>query len=134
MKRLVLAPLLSLVPAIALSLTLTAAPAAAQSGGGEAHAKASARMIAALEIHEGSIVAEMGAGAGGRSIDVAKHVGPTGRVYSSEMDGHSVRNLRDGIEKSDAKNVTVVVAQATQTNFDEGCCRTCITTSRIRRR
>jgi ubiquinone/menaquinone biosynthesis C-methylase UbiE len=82
----------------------------------------SAQMIAALDIHEGSIVAEMGAGSGGRTVDVAKHVGATGRVYSTELGDDRLRNLRNAIEKSGAKNVTVQAAHATQTNLAEGCC------------
>jgi ubiquinone/menaquinone biosynthesis C-methylase UbiE len=121
MKTIALTSLVSML-SLAAALTLTPPPLAAQSGGAEAQAKASARMIAALEIHEGSIVAEMGAGSGGRTIDIARHVGSTGRVYSSELGEERLRNLRNAIEKSDAKNVTVVAADATKTNLDEGCC------------
>lgn len=80
------------------------------------------QMIAALDLHEGSIVAEMGAGSGGRTIGIARHVGATGRVYSTELGDDRLRNLRNAIEKSGAKNVTVLAAHATQTNLDEACC------------
>jgi ubiquinone/menaquinone biosynthesis C-methylase UbiE len=81
-----------------------------------------AQMIAALDVHEGSIVAEMGAGSGGRSIDMAKAVGASGRVYSTELGDDRVRNLRNAIEKSGTKNVTVLPAHVSQTNLEEGCC------------
>jgi ubiquinone/menaquinone biosynthesis C-methylase UbiE len=81
-----------------------------------------AQMIAALDVHEGSIVAEMGAGSGGRSIDMAKAVGASGRVYSTELGDDRLRNLRNAIEKSGAKNVTVLPAHVSQTNLEEGCC------------
>ena len=64
----------------------------------------------------------MGAGSGGRTIDIAKHVGATGRVYTTELGDDRLRNLRNAIEKSGAKNVTVLAAHATQTNLEEGCC------------
>lgn len=80
------------------------------------------QMIAALDLHEGSIVAEMGAGSGGRTIGIARHVGATGRVYSTELGDERLRNLRNAIEKSGAKNVTVMGAHATQTNLEAGCC------------
>jgi ubiquinone/menaquinone biosynthesis C-methylase UbiE len=80
------------------------------------------QMIAALDLHEGSIVAEMGAGSGGRTIGIARHVGATGRVYSTELGDDRLRNLRNAIEKSGAKNVTVTGAHATQTNLEAGCC------------
>lgn len=80
------------------------------------------QMIAALDVHEGSIVAEMGAGSGGRTIGIARRVGASGRVFTSELGEERLRNLRNAIEKSGSKNVTVVAADATKTNFAEGCC------------
>jgi predicted methyltransferase len=95
---------------------------AAQSDGAQDEERKTAQMIAALELHEGSIVAEMGAGSGGRTIGIAKQVGATGRVYTTELGDDRIRNLRNAIEKSGAKNVTVLAAHATKTNLDEGCC------------
>lgn len=80
------------------------------------------QMIEALEIHEGSIVAEMGAGSGGRTIGISRAVGASGRVYTTELGDDRLRNLRNAIEKSGAKNVTVMSAHATQTNLEAGCC------------
>jgi ubiquinone/menaquinone biosynthesis C-methylase UbiE len=110
----------SLVSMLALAAVVEPLPLAGQSA--KEHAEATAQMIAALDIHEGSIVAEMGAGSGGRTIDIAKHVGASGRVYTTELGEDRLRNLRNAIEKSGAKNVTVLAAHATQTNLDEGCC------------
>jgi predicted methyltransferase len=112
--------LTSLVSMLAMAAVIEPLPLAGQSA--QEQEQATARMIAALEIHEGSIVAEMGAGSGGRTIDIAKHVGPAGRVYSTELGDDRLRNLRNAIEKSGAKNVTVLAAHAMQTNLDEGCC------------
>jgi predicted methyltransferase len=112
--------LTSLVSMLTLAAVIEPLPLAGQSA--QEHEQATARMIAALDIHEGSIVAEMGAGSGGRTIDIAKHVGPTGRVYTTELGDDRLRNLRNAIEKSGAKNVTVLAAHATQTNLEEGCC------------
>jgi ubiquinone/menaquinone biosynthesis C-methylase UbiE len=114
MKKMMLASLLSM---FALGLTL-----AAQSGNAQDEERKSAQMIAALDVHEGSVVAEMGAGSGGRTIAIAKHVGATGRVYSTELGDDRLRNLRNAVEKSGSKNVTVQAAHATQTNLAEGCC------------
>jgi ubiquinone/menaquinone biosynthesis C-methylase UbiE len=119
MKTIALTSLVSMCT-LAAALTLTQPRLAAQSA--TEQEQATARMIAALELHEGSIVAEMGAGSGGRTIDIAKHVGPAGRVYSTELGDDRLRNLRNAIEKSGAKNVTVLPAHVTQTNLDEGCC------------
>jgi len=120
MKTIALAPLVSMFT-LAATLTLTLPPPVAAQSAKEQE-EASARMIAALDVHEGSIVAEMGAGSGGRTIDIAKQVGATGRVYSTELGDDRLRNLRNAIEKAGAKNVTVMSANATQTNLAEGCC------------
>jgi predicted methyltransferase len=117
MKTMALA---SLVSMLTLAAVIEPLPLAGQSA--QEHEQATARMIAALDLHEGSIVAEMGAGSGGRTIAVAKQVGPTGRVYTTELGDDRLRNLRNAIEKSGAKNVTVMAAHATQTNLEEGCC------------
>jgi predicted methyltransferase len=125
MKTIALASLLStftLAAAIAPLPTPFSLTVAGQPCNGKDEERKSAQMIAALDLHEGSIVAEMGAGSGGRSIDIAKHVGATGRVYSTELGDDRLRNLRNAIEKSGAKNVTVQAAHATQTNLAEGCC------------
>jgi precorrin-6B methylase 2 len=95
---------------------------AGQSGGAKEEERKTTQMIAALDLHEGSIVAEMGAGSGGRTINIAKHVGASGRVYSTELGDDRLRNLRNAVEKSGAKNVTVQAAHATETNLTEGCC------------
>jgi ubiquinone/menaquinone biosynthesis C-methylase UbiE len=123
MKKLAFA---SLVSMFALAAAVRPLPSplvsvvAAQSA--KEHEEATARMLAALDLQEGAIVAEMGAGSGGRSIDIAKHVGASGRVYTTELGDDRLRNLRNAIEKSGAKNVTVTAAHATQTNLAAGCC------------
>lgn len=125
MKTIALASILSMFTLAAAVAPLPqpfALSVAGQSCDGKDEEQKSARMIAALDIHEGSIVAEMGAGSGGRTIDIAKHVGSTGRVYSTELGDDRLRNLRNAIEKSGSKNVTVQAAHATQTNLAEGCC------------
>lgn len=123
MKTIALASFVSMLALAAAVAPLPepfALTVAGQSRGDEE--KKTDQMIAALELHEGSIVAEMGAGSGGRTIGISKRVGASGRVYSSELGDDRLRNLRNAIEKSGAKNVTVIAAHATQTNLDAGCC------------
>jgi precorrin-6B methylase 2 len=123
MKTIVLASLVS-VSFLAAAVAPLPIPLALGAAGqcAKEHEEATARMIAALDVHEGSVVAEMGAGSGGRTIDIAKQVGATGRVYSTELGDDRLRNLRNAIQKSGATNVTVMAANATQTNLAEGCC------------
>lgn len=81
-----------------------------------------ALLINALELHEGSIVAEMGAGGGTRTLDIARHVGATGRVYASELGASQVDKLRKAIDAGGVQNVTVIEGAASQTNLPEACC------------
>lgn len=109
------------VTATAVLLAATAAPTS------QTRAKAdapdpTARLIEALELHDGSIVAEMGAGSGARTLAIARHVGATGRVYTSELGASNLDKLRKAIEAGGVQNVTVVEAAAAQTNFPEACC------------
>ena len=81
-----------------------------------------ARLIDALELHEGSIVAEMGAGSGARTLAIARHVGPTGHVYTSELGAANLDKLRKAIEAGGVQNVTVIEGAPTETNLPEACC------------
>ncbi len=47
---------------------------------------------------------------------------PPDASTATELGDDRLRNLRNAIEKSGAKNVTVQAANATQTNLAEGCC------------
>ena len=81
-----------------------------------------ARLIETLGLQAGSTVGEIGAGDGELTILVARHVGPTGRVFTTELGDDRVRTLRAAVEKADVGNVTIVEADAARTNLPEGCC------------
>ena len=79
------------------------------------------RIFDALGVREGSTVCEIGAGSGGATLAAAKAVGRSGRVYSNEL-GDRVNALREAVERSGMRHITVVAAGATTTNFpDAGC-------------
>jgi ubiquinone/menaquinone biosynthesis C-methylase UbiE len=80
------------------------------------------RLVDALDVREGTIVAEIGAGDGDLSIAVARQVGRTGRVFTSELGGERVGRLRQAVEKAGAENITVVEGAATETRLPERCC------------
>ena len=42
-------------------------------------------LVKSLEIHEGSVVGEIGAGEGELTVAIARVVGPTGKVFSNEL-------------------------------------------------
>lgn len=77
-------------------------------------------LIESLQLTEGSVVADIGAGEGDQTLAIARHVGPTGQVYSTELGEDSLEELREAIEGSDAENVTVLEGSPTETNLPEG--------------
>jgi ubiquinone/menaquinone biosynthesis C-methylase UbiE len=62
---------------------IATAPGTAQST--EQLAADAKRVIEALDIHSGSVVAEIGAGDGALTLRIAEAVGSTGRVFSNEL-------------------------------------------------
>lgn len=75
-----------------------------------------------LDLQEGAVVADIGAGDGDQTLAIARHVGTEGQVYSTELGEESLQELRESIEASQVRNVTVVEAGAEQTNLPPGCC------------
>ena len=79
-------------------------------------------LIEVLQLKPGSVVAEIGAGDGDLTLALAKHVGATGRVFTSELGTDRVRQLRAAVEKADAVNVQVIEGHETQANLPDACC------------
>src|SRR5688500_83721 len=89
---------------------------------GQNNAADTAKLIEVLQLKPGSIVAEIGAGNGDLTIALAKHVGPTGRVYTSELGADRLAGLREAVTKSGTANVQVVEGQEAHANLPDGCC------------
>ena len=120
---------------VTLGLTLTlalAAPLAAQqqpaADGGPTEAQlASAeaevpRLVEIFQLKPGMSVADVGAGFGAWTIGFAEAVGPTGRVYSSDVGEQQLASLRQTKTRRALTNVTVVEAGERSTNLPAGCC------------
>jgi ubiquinone/menaquinone biosynthesis C-methylase UbiE len=80
------------------------------------------RLVPVIELHEGQTVADIGAGSGRLTVELAREVGPSGRVYATELEEHRRRAIREAAKSAGLKNVTVVEAHATRTNLPERCC------------
>lgn len=78
-------------------------------------------LIEALEIEKGSFVADVGAGDGDQTLAIAKHIGPEGHIYSTELESE-LPELRSSVEESEVNNVTVIEGDPNQTNLPEQCC------------
>jgi tRNA A58 N-methylase Trm61 len=79
-------------------------------------------LIKVLQLKPGHVVAEIGAGGGQLTVAIAKHVGPDGRVFTSELGDERIAKLRGAVDKSGVSNVQVVEGQAAQANLADGCC------------
>lgn len=81
-----------------------------------------ARLAKALGLAAGQTVADIGAGSGELSVELARVVGPTGRLYATELESDKIRAIRRAADKAELKNVTVVEAHPTRTNLQDRCC------------
>ena len=81
-----------------------------------------ARLVTALKLHAGQTVADIGAGGGQLTVELAREVGPSGHVYATELDEDRLRDIRQATESAGLKNVSVIEAHATRTNLPDRCC------------
>ena len=100
------------------SMAAFAVPANAQ----DEFASDAARLVTALKLHAGQTVADIGAGRGQLTVALAREVGPSGRVYATELDSARLRDIRQATDSAGLENVSVIEAHATRTNLPERCC------------
>lgn len=79
------------------------------------------RLAELLALRDGMTVGEIGAGDGRLTLHMAQRVGPSGRVYSTEL-GDRLTALREAVGEAGLSNVTVIEAGAEATNLPAGCC------------
>ena len=89
------------------------------SRGGEAEIE---RLADLLEIRPGDTVADVGAGDGWLSVEVAAVVGDTGHVFATELSARRRDDIRESVAGAGLGNVTVVEAGEHETNLPPGCC------------
>jgi predicted methyltransferase len=82
--------------------------------------KEAERLGALLNWHAGEVVAEIGAGNGELTLAAAQRVGPSGKVYTTELDANEFARLQQ--LAADNKNIVAVKAGETDTNLPAACC------------
>ena len=80
------------------------------------------KLIDLLQLKPGSVVAEIGAGNGALTVALAQYVGPTGRVYTTELGADRLRRLREAVDKNRLTHVQVIEGQEANANLPEACC------------
>src|SRR5688572_5684706 len=71
------------------------------------------RMLAAIDIKKGSVVADVGAGVGYHVWRLAEIVGPTGKVFAEDIQEGMIQLLRKNIEDRKLRNVEIVLGTPT---------------------
>lgn len=113
MKRLKQAGLLALLCAASTTFTALARPNAADE---------MKRLAALMEWKQGTIAADIGAGDGIYSFAAVEHLGPTGKVYATEIDAKKLEALKAEVAKRKLQNVVVVESKETDTSLPTACC------------
>lgn len=80
------------------------------------------RLVEYLQVKPGMRLAEIGAGAGGLTVALAREVGPNGRVYSNELSRDRRRAIQRAVERAGLANVTIVEGRPAEANLPEACC------------
>lgn len=102
---------------IALVFSIIALPVCGQDFQAE-----SARLATLLNWHAGSVVAEIGAGAGEMTLDAADRVGPAGHVYTTEVSAEKLAHLKELAAAEKNHNITVIEGSQSGTNLPPECC------------
>jgi ubiquinone/menaquinone biosynthesis C-methylase UbiE len=80
------------------------------------------RLTQALALEAGSVVADVGAGKGQLTVALAREVGSSGRVFSTEIDAGRLKALREAVVDARVENVTVVEARGYESGLPPNCC------------
>jgi len=105
---------------VVAAIVLAPAVAAAQSA---ADNRADAdRLEAALHVGTGSVVCEIGAGSGEISMLMAQAVGPSGHVYSNDLNADRRAEIAQAAAQASLANVTVIEGAPAMSNIAAGTC------------
>jgi predicted methyltransferase len=97
------------------------------------------RIVEALRLGAGMVAADVGAGEGQFTGVLARRVGPSGRVYATEvaedkLDEVKARMAADGIDNVSPCSATSSGRDSRRAAATASCCASSTTTSRTRRR
>ena len=80
------------------------------------------RVVEALALRSGSTVADIGAAEGALTLILARQVGPTGRVYATDLNPERLEAIRRAAALEELTNVSVKEGHETRTNLPQACC------------
>ncbi|HKV26392.1 MAG TPA: class I SAM-dependent methyltransferase [Candidatus Acidoferrum sp.] len=80
------------------------------------------KLAALMGWKPGTVVADIGAGDGSYSFAAEQEVGPTGRVFATEISDEKLRTLREQVAQRRLQNVVIVKSGDADTNLPPACC------------
>ena len=111
----------SLVATLAIAWS---ALTAAQSPEAEAKQDAAdiARLVEVLQIRAGTAVADVGTAGGALSLLLSPIVGPSGRVFATDVNKDRIADIKANVAKAGVTNVTIIEGDPNRTNLPDACC------------
>ena len=80
------------------------------------------RLVTLLDLDRDTVVADIGAGSGWLTVEIAERIGAAGHVYSTELNPSRLDDIRESIADAGLTNVTVIAAGELATNLPVECC------------
>jgi|GEM_PF-790800 len=80
------------------------------------------RIAELLELRPGMRVADVGAGDGEWTVDLARRVGGAGHVWATEVKEEHLAEIRERVEEAGLHNVTVARGDQTTNGLPDACC------------
>jgi len=70
------------------------------------------KIMDAIGVKRGMIIADVGAGKGYFTFKLAKRVGPEGKVYATDIDESQLKTIRDRMQRDGIKNIVTILSKA----------------------
>ena len=80
------------------------------------------RLAEVLELKPGMTVADVGSGGGAVTVVLGTWLGPSGRVFATDITENALRQTRDYATQEGLTNVTVLEGAEAATNLPSACC------------
>ena len=80
------------------------------------------RIAQEMELRPGLRVADVGAGGGKWTVELAQRVGAAGHVFATEVDEDDLEDLRERVREAGLGNVTPILGDDEATGLSADCC------------
>ena len=112
--------------ALGLALLVVSTAVAQQTALTDAQLKAAEievpKLVELLELKPGMTFADVGAGFGAWTMRFSRWIGPSGRVYATDICAPQLAALRAAVQREGLTNVTVIEGAPNTTNLPALCC------------